>query len=89
MSQNKVKAAGSKTTGDDGIRTSTFSVVRNGPLRRVINEALDTLPHPNSLIPGKTKITVELCDDGQIQIDYSAGYQRRLKASVAEMTGNK
>ena len=89
------KATGTKKTTEDGVRVSTFNVVRSGPLRRAVNDALDTLPHPNSLVPGKTKITVELCEDGQVQIDYTAGYKdpRRgstsLKASISEITGNQ
>lgn len=95
MTKAKVTATGSKSTDDDGVRTSTFSVTRNGPFRRAINDALDTLPPPSSLIPGKTKIIAELCPDGQIQIEYSASYRdprnqdpRKLTASIAELSGN-
>ena len=71
--EKEVVAAGSKKTADDGVRISTFSVVRSGPFRRAVNEAMDTLPHPSSLVPGKTKMSVELCNDGQIRIDYKSG----------------
>jgi hypothetical protein len=91
MTKAKVTATGSKKTEDDGVRISTFSVVRNGPLRRAINEALDTLPHPSSLIPGKTKMTVELCEDSQIRINYEVGYKdpRRHTASTPATSGNR
>lgn len=84
MATAKAKAAGSKKT-EDGVKTSSFSVVRSGPFRRAVNEAMDTLPHPKDMVPGKAKMSVELLEDEQVRIEYEVGYrtERRGRAKPA------
>ncbi len=71
-------AAGSKKPAPEepGIKISKFAVVRDGvKLRRAMNEALDNLPHPATLIPGRTKITLETLEDGQTRVEFEAAYR--------------
>jgi hypothetical protein len=71
----KKKAAGEKKTEDDGVRISKFSLVRSGPLRRAVNEAMDQLPHPKEIVPGRAKLEVEMLEDSQIRIEFEVGYR--------------
>ena len=72
MPTKRTKAMGSKTKLGDGVRSSKFSMVRSGPLRRAVNEAMDTLPPPKDLVGGKFE--VELLEDGEVRIEYDFAY---------------
>jgi len=76
--KKKTTAAGSKKPAPEepGVKISKFAVIRDGvKLRRAMNEALDNLPHPSTLIPGRTKITLETLEDGQTRVEWEAAYR--------------
>lgn len=71
-----------KPAEEPGVKISKFAVVRDGvKLRRALNEALDNLPHPSTLIPGRTKITLETLEDGQTRVEWEAAYRPAERGS--------
>ena len=73
--KKKTIATETRKPAEAGVRTSKFTMVRDGvKLRRAMNEALDNLPHPASLVPGRTKITLETLEDGQTRVEWEAAY---------------